>query len=72
MQEDALSVAITLGMENAGTHSGAGSRICMSEITALQREHPGVCEDGSGRLRVQCDNAWFDGPCYHRDLREHP
>ena len=48
------------------------AHLSTSEITALQREHPGVCGDGSGRPRVQCDNAWFEGSRYHKDLREHP
>ena len=44
--------------------------LTLEEVKALKKEHPGSCSDG--RPCVQCDNAWFDGNCYHRDLKEHP
>ena len=48
------------------------AHLSLNEVKALKKEYPGECEDGSGRPRVQCDNCWFDGTCYHKDLREHP
>ena len=48
------------------------SHLSLDEVKALKKEYPGECEDGTDRPRVQCDNSWFDGTCYHKDLREHP